>query len=55
MRKQESVRYFLAAEFTAGTTTAAIARQEGCFFDLKAKRPIPLPKALVDAYEQVAG
>lgn len=45
-------RYFLAAEFKTESTTAAIAKQEGCFFDLEGKRPIPLPKDLIEAYEQ---
>jgi len=41
------VRYSLAAEFMTGTTTAATARQEGCFFDLKEKCPIALPRELI--------
>lgn len=48
-------RYFLAAEFTNGTTTAAVAKQEGCFFNLEGKRPISLPDALVEAYQRSVG
>lgn len=48
-------RYFLAAEFTTGDTTAAVAKQEGCFFGLERKRPISLPAVLVEAYERSVG
>ena len=51
VERMRRVRYTLRAEITSGDTLVATARQQGCFVAIKTKRPIAIPKQLVESFK----